>query len=237
MKKIIILGFAVITAILFATQMIVHLENGDTVPFNIDDIESITFGNGLFFDDFESDTIGQLPSNWEVQYSGDEIIIDYDPINTNNQVLKLLGASNWVASVYRPVEELPDGDRIVEADMYVTSNNETGVDIGSFEFNGAYIAFRAIDENTITARFSDGSQAGSFPSNEWLHLKMVVDWDNSSYEAYIDDVLYYTGDFTPNTEQPWHYDIYLGTSNQSNSTRLVYFDNVFEQNTDITIYP
>ena len=43
MKKIIVLGFVVITALLAATQMVIHLENEDPVSFNIEDIDNITF--------------------------------------------------------------------------------------------------------------------------------------------------------------------------------------------------
>jgi len=58
MKKIIILGFVVITVILFATNMVVHTTSGDE-SFELDEIISITFNPG----NIPTDYVAYYPFN------------------------------------------------------------------------------------------------------------------------------------------------------------------------------
>lgn len=72
MKKIIVLGFLVISVFLFATQMIVHTSEGE-VSFNIGDIEQITFSEcTINITNPNSETIWYQPEDFWIEWENAE---------------------------------------------------------------------------------------------------------------------------------------------------------------------
>lgn len=107
MKKIIILGFLVISVILFATQMIVHTTNGDE-SFELDDIESITFGPSYFPNDpvafypFNGNANDESGNGHDGTVYGSTLA--NDRFGNSNSSYEFDGINNWI--------EVPHSDDI-----------------------------------------------------------------------------------------------------------------------------
>lgn len=174
----------------------------------------------LFSDDFEGYNYGDSPSNWYIVYKVPTIEIVSDPQGSNNKVLMLKAMLGWPARIERTAGP-PDGDRVIEGDIYLTNNgnlNETKV--AMLFFNGARVQFHNEEEGVLSAKFSDGSKDGSIIQRSWHHFVMYVDWDNSLYKFKIDGTVLYDGSFSKNDQNLWL------AANDNESSRLVYLDNI-----------
>jgi hypothetical protein len=184
-----------------------------------------SFGEIIFSDDFESYNVGDFPSKWTQQYSGDSIEVVNSPVASGTNALKIKGAPSWAANIYTNAG-MPQGNRIIEADVWLTSNGVHDEGTTGIHFNGAKVTFMIVDSNILTAYFSNGTKNGAISANEWHHVKMIVDWDNSRYETIIDGISLYNGTFTKRTEPANTLNLWIHGSNSSASTRSGYWDNI-----------
>lgn len=174
MKKIIILGFVVISVVLFATQMIVHLENGNTVPFNIEDIESITFGNDVFQEDFDNwnDNI------WEGQgWSGNSPTGSWQPEVSNG--VAHFQTDNYSWGMIRTLQTWEPGYAFSYTfTPYLESGGPNG-NRGCLGISSNWLAYDDYGSNTSAGfTFLDGIVYA------WLEINDAIQWSYQTLGAY-----------------------------------------------------
>ncbi len=97
MKKIFVLSFIAIAAVLIATQMIVHTTSGEE-SFELSEIESITFENGDYFlEDWENGINNQIwfsSGNPEINNLGYNSDSSYEPCNGGSATIQTFDMLN-----------------------------------------------------------------------------------------------------------------------------------------------
>lgn len=181
--------------------------------------------NVLFTDGFEGETVGNFPSNWTQRYSGQSITVVDTIVKSGSKALRMEGAVGWAGEIYRSAS-LPDGDRVLEGDVYIASNGNNDIHVCNFMYNNAFAHFRTIDTDNLSVHFQGPHLAQPFPSNTWLHVKIEVDWENDLKRVTIDDVVYFVGPFNKVTNDVGYRDISFHVSNEAASPRVAYFDNI-----------
>lgn len=204
-------------------------------------------------DDFESETLGTLPTGWEIRYHGsgpeDQIVVD-SPVKNGIHSFQVSG-TGWAANLSKSITEIPD-KVILEGWMYaenVESGGRCGLGIGS-PTTGSWGAYAARVEfyngNLITYHYT-GNSGGygtqyvlqTATSNSWYHVKIETDTSAGIYRVYVNGVqASSTTTGTPTTEFPLLTSI-TQTSVEIYGNSMIYFDDIrlYGQPNQIAYYP
>ncbi|MFV0265854.1 MAG: LamG-like jellyroll fold domain-containing protein, partial [Draconibacterium sp.] len=196
--------------------------------------------NSLVMDDFESGTLGTLPSGWVIRYNGtgnaDQKIVN-TPVKYGAQSFQVSGSS-WAANLSKPVSEAHEKTTL-EGWMYatnVTSGGRCGMGLGNPSI-GSWGAFpgrvESYNGNLITFNYS-GSSGGygtqyvlqPATSNTWYHLGMEFDFPAGKYKVFVNGT---QATSTSGGEVVSEFPILNGvtpTSVELYGNSMVYFDDV-----------
>ena len=185
-------------------------------------------------DDFESDTVGDLPDGWIIKYNGDgdslqEVVTGISVSGDNS--FKLDGASSWSATIYKNLPtELPDS-LVLEAYVRPASTGESG-SISLFNKSGdtwgAYLA-RLIFGNGKIYYSTSGHDENNlvelqdYSIDTWYHVKLVHDLVERKFDIYIDgakraeNVAFYSN---------YAVDSLVLSSGNASGTNLIYYDDI-----------
>ena len=181
-----------------------------------------SYSSVLFYDDFESDTRGELPSQWTVRYSGNTLEVVSSPVYAGNRAFMLRGAPSWVGSVTHDIDI--QGDFVLEAYFYVPSGGLGRENQGGIAYNDGYmVKFTKNSSSTFQLRCR-GTSYGSYSCNTWYKIELRVDSESERFKVYLD------GNYVL-TENAGNFDsrgIELSASNlnDAGAQRTVYFDNI-----------
>lgn len=196
-------------------------EAGTSSSFEIAAADSAT----LFFDDFEWETVGQMPSQWTVYYSGQALQVVSNPaVGTKSFMVQ--GAPSWVGSAYHSIEI--NEDFILEADVYIPSGGMDGEDYTIYydglNTNRFGIKFYKVGTNQLELGWGGTVLPGTFSCNQWNHVRLEANVSTNLYNVYCNGS--YLGTLTATDGD--NRSLYVAACNwhQSSAQRIVYFDNV-----------
>ncbi|ACS32877.1 hypothetical protein [Thermococcus gammatolerans] len=154
----------------------------------------------LFFDDFESYSVGQFPSSggWEVLYIGagkEQQYVSDKYSKSGRKSFRLLGTTGWSAVV---MKKFSSSATIIgfEFDILFKSKGEGYVDHPGFVCSdckswGQYWSVLFDHSNAIIYIKTDGGDIvlGSWEPKKWYHIKAIINKDTKTISVWINGVL------------------------------------------------
>ncbi|MBI9032131.1 hypothetical protein JEZ13_09055 [bacterium] len=232
MKKYTLLAvFMLVVVATIATQLIIEKTDGTQHPFEINQIQNITFSNDvqgiILEDDFESYELNTFPTSggWSIGYNGAGNQYQYITDQYSYQGSKsfrLLGASSWGAQMDNLLTDTPDVIYF-EASFYSESTSHEGSfglrnpNVGTWGTGITGVAFYdgmiSIGSNEIT----------EYVPEQWYKIRVKADLSNNKLSGWINDTIVLDEvDCTYSTVPYTHF--YLHARNDG--TNLVFFGNV-----------
>ena len=228
LKKVSLLAFKVAVVFsLFAVMLVMTLAGGG--------MEAAAAGTGTYLinDDFESDTLGEIPEGWIMKYYGDgeskQGVVD-EVSKTGSNSFKLDGRNSWSATFYKQINDIPNVITI-EAYMRPASTGESG-SISLFNKEGGtwgeYLARVVFGSEQISYSKTghdenDLVNLQSYTVDTWYHIKIVHDLNTRTYDVYIDGVNKASGVAMKSGNDP---DSLVVSSGNGSGSNIIYYDDV-----------
>lgn len=159
----------------------------------------------ILYDDFESETIGSLPSKWYIKYDGrgnEFQVVVSDVFRNGAKSFKTEGASGWSATLRSKDTDAASFNHsklVLQAYERVSriGSGQNGVlafsnTSGSW---GYYLARVDFQNNGIQAFNHGSSQSASYDfgvtplTDTWYHIRLVCDKDAGTYQVFLNGTL------------------------------------------------
>ena len=200
-----------ISALSFTQTLNIHTNDGNVHPFNLADIDSITFSpmdtsiTYLINDDFESYPIGSFPSSggWYERYNGSgQNIVDNTHAHSGSKAFRLQGLPNWGATIENHNAQWQSNSIKMGYEIYVYPLGG-GLGIHFFDYSPIWgAAWGGIGFGTDGYIYASGQQIMGYSSNQWYKVKVEIEnIPPYKYKVWIDDIYY--GEY-PSPDNPNH---------------------------------
>lgn len=197
----------------------------------------------LFFDSFEDETLGTLPSEWTLKYEGTGIlnqkVVD-SPVKNGVHAFQMEGSSGWASEFYKRLSSFPE-EVTLEAWVNcekILSGLAGSIGLGNFSVGtwGTRTSRLEFYNGKFVATYTGGSsfEIMDYTPGTWYHIRMVHDMVNLTYRVYINNVLMTGHDGSGSTSDfPMHpsvttQDIMLAAGN-SGVTKMFFDDILLSQ--------
>ena len=179
---------------------------------------------GTFFDDFESDTVGQMPAEWAVRYSGESLKVVSSPVYAGSKAFMLRGASLQVGSATHDIDITQDF--VLEAYFYLPSGGLGYETQGTIGYNDGYRAqFVKNSTSTFQIKCTGSTNTyGTYNGDQWHKIKLEIDADSHRYRVSIDENVVAT--VNAGTLDDRNIELWSCNLADSGAIRTIYFDNV-----------
>jgi hypothetical protein len=186
--------------------------------------------DAIFYDDFESDSTGQIPSQWvngPWSDAGSNYVTDLISYS-GNQSVHIQSFSSNQKGIYAP-DTIIESDAILSTQFYLPDGGVSGYSFGGLDYTGVAVFFRYVGSDLAEIRSwsSDGlgNWSGTFSTETWHTLTVEFDYDGGQYEVFINDESMGFHSYLPNITIGFGKDLSLrGDNNQG--VKTVYFDNI-----------
>lgn len=159
----------------------------------------------ILYDDFESETVGNLPSQWAIVYNGlgnaYQVVVN-DVYRNGSKSFKTEGKNSWSATIKSAGTDAAsfNHSRLVLQAYERVSRIESG-DNGVLSFNNPSLGSWGYYHARVDFQ-NNGIQAFKYPpegpyydfgvtpaANKWYHIRIVCDKDAGTFQVYLDGAL------------------------------------------------
>ncbi|CCQ73173.1 PEP-CTERM sorting domain-containing protein [Magnetospira sp. QH-2] len=181
----------------------------------------------LFYDDFEQESVGQIPSQWQnyIWAPGSNYVVD-TLASEGSQSLRLQSFRYQQRALIAPGTSY-QGDSVLSFDFYLpdASAYGSGARYGGVSYMGTDVLFRYAGNGEAEAILNAPGYPGTLGSigtDQWHTATVHIDWSASQFALDINGILVSGLAFTQNTSGNSH--ILARGDNWPNSPNLLYID-------------